>query len=173
MARRNQDRGAQRLGVFEARGGDEPVLPSEFDFTDPRSSFFIDGREGVDRWGRERAGLTACGTGFDGYVCPLYLEESCPGDRNRGDRIDVNYKATCDLDCGACGGGGRTETLGVCGQEKGLANMQAAIAEMGGSLRLDKWTAQPVRAPSTGRAGTSRSSSGTPRTGPSACASCR
>ncbi len=140
------DRGSTHLGVTPAGRDDEPVLPSPIDVEDPRSSFFTDGRDGIDRWGRDLRTVTACGTGWGPgeYVCPLYVEESCPGARNRGDRTKPEITTVCDLDCGGCGGGGRAHTMGYCGQQRGSENMRAAMAEMGGSLRLDKWMAPPA-----------------------------
>lgn len=111
--------------------------------------YFQDGRDGVDRWGRQRKHLTACGTGFgEGqYVCPAYLEESCPGDRNPGDRLAPLRVYSCDLACGACGGGERTDSMAYCGWRKGQPMFNTAIAEMGGSLRLDRdcYHCQPGR----------------------------
>ena len=109
------------------------------------ADYFVDGREGVDRWGRERKDLIACGTGWDGYVCPAYAEEACPGDRNPGDRLAPNRVRNCDLLCGACGGGGRTETMAYCGWSKGRKMFATAVAEMGGSLRLDRYQAPPAK----------------------------
>lgn len=114
-------------------------------FVDGKADFFTDGREGVDRWGRERKTLTACGTGWgeDAYVCPAYAEEACPGDKSPNVRFAANRNLTCELGCGTCGGGGRSFTISYCGWEKGAGPFSAAVREMGGSLRLDQYSTTP------------------------------
>jgi hypothetical protein len=131
-----------RIGISKARDEDARINSMELDLAARDSPYFPDDREGVDRWGRERAGLLACGTGWHD-VCPAYLEESCPGDANRGTRIEPSTVRVCNLDCGACGGGGRSETMAYCGWPKGRAFFDSAIAEMGGTLRMDRWSAPP------------------------------
>lgn len=126
-----------KTGVF--RIPREPGLPLA-GYIEPYETFFVDGREGTDRWGRDRSKVLACGTGFGDreYVCPAYLEESCPGNRGKGLRVAADFKTKCDLTCGECGGGGRTQTMAYCGWERGAGPFKAAMGEMGGSLRLDR-----------------------------------
>lgn len=115
------------------------------------SQFFVDGRAGQDRWGHERHDRIVCGTGWgpEEYVCPLYADETCPGERNDKLRWMPWDFQTCDLCCGACGGGERDDTISVCGQHKGQFGLELALAEMGGTFRLDKKTAPaaPIPAP--------------------------
>lgn len=112
-----------------------------------RCSYFPDGREGTDRWGTPYKDKQACGTGWESYVCPAYVEESCPGCRNPGNRIEACDVQTCGVACGVCGGGGRSRTVAYCGQEKSTMNT-TAFGEMGSSLRLDRYScdqsAEPV-----------------------------
>lgn len=115
---------------------------------DARNTYFPDGRDGVDRWGFQRKDKTACGTGWDGYVCPLYVDESCPGERQPGTRLLASTMATCDLLCGACGGGHRDDTMNYCGHAKSAPFPEFAVAEMG-TLRLDTYTAKPAPVPGT------------------------
>lgn len=131
-----------RLGIRPQNPRRPVPPPQKIQLPDPGSSYFTDGRDGQDRWGRPRAKLIMCGEGWDGHVCPAHLEQSCPGERNPGDRNEANHKATCSLDCGSCGGGYRTdEVIATCGQPKGADNLDKFYAERGGSLRLDAWTA--------------------------------
>jgi hypothetical protein len=109
-------------------------------------SYFEDGREGTDRWGNERRHKTACGTGWDGWVCPLYVEEACPGELNAGTRWIASENRVCDLACGRCGGGERADTTDVCGHVRGQPGFTYALWEMGG-LRLDRYMAPPVASP--------------------------
>ncbi len=119
---------------------------------DPRTftadeRYFVDGREGTDRWGNERKDRIACGTGWDDYVCPLYVSEACPGERNFGTRWLPPFNTVCDLACGTCGGGLRADTTDFCGHPRGQPGLDYAIWEMGGNLRLDSYTAPPVSPP--------------------------
>jgi hypothetical protein len=99
-----------------------------------------DGREGTDRWGNKREDKTACGTGFGpgGYSWPLYLEESCPGERQPRVRNMAPEFFVCDMFCGTCGGGSRDNTINYCGHAKGHPFTQYAMWEFDGSLRLDR-----------------------------------
>ena len=112
------------------------------------AQYFPDGRDGVDRWGTEREGKTACGTGWGPgeYVCPLYEVQACPGERNWGTRWSPSARPVCDLACGACGGGMRTDTTDFCGHPRGWPGLLYAMWEMGG-LRLDEYMAPPAKAP--------------------------
>lgn len=135
-----------RTGIFER----PEALPPDINIEDsyPRKAEYVpDIRDGVDRWGRERKRLTACGTGWGPgeYICPAYLEESCPGERNRHVKMLPSITHLCDLDCGGCGGGGRVSTMAYCGWPKGQPMFDAVMKEMGGSLRLDRYTASPAR----------------------------
>lgn len=113
-----------------------------------RVDYFTDGREGVDRWGRQRKNLKACGQGWDSYVCPAYAEEACPGD-NRGNRSMALRVHVCDMLCGACGGGGRVDTMAYCGYSKGAELFAGLYVEFGGTLRLDRHTTEAPVAPLT------------------------
>jgi hypothetical protein len=108
--------------------------------------YFVDGREGEDRWGTPYKDKQACGLGWDEYVCPAYEEESCPGCKNPGNRIAPCQRQSCGTSCGTCGGGGRSYTMAYCGQDKSLFQ-GSAWTEMGGSLRLDRYTADPPQNP--------------------------
>lgn len=132
-----------KTGIFPTA---EPPEPRLNDFVNPRQEFFVDGREGVDRWGRDRTKVLACGTGWDDYVCPAYVEESCPGNRGPGLRSEGDRTMKCDLKCGQCGGGGRTETMAYCGWTRAAGPFKAAMGEMGGSLKLDRYKCAPAPA---------------------------
>src|SRR4051794_13121186 len=105
---------AQRTGIYPSRGHENMVLADAGSNVDPGWPTFQDGRDGTDRWGRDRATLIACGTGWDDYVCPAYESEACPGNDNPGDRFAPNLKTNCDLFCGSCGGGYRADTMAWC-----------------------------------------------------------
>jgi hypothetical protein len=95
-----------------------PELEEDIELTG--CEYFDDDREGTDRWGTPYKEKVACGTGFgkDQYVCPSYLEESCPGCVNEGNRIKPCAVNECDTKCDICGGGTRAMTMAVCGQER-------------------------------------------------------
>lgn len=118
-----------------------PDLVSPDQLCDMRMSFAPDPRTGTDRWGRDRADLRVCGDGE--YVCPAAREESCSGDGNPGTRIEPARTRVCNLQCEYCGGGGRVATFTRCGWQRGQPMWDQSIAEVGGSLRLDKWTSPP------------------------------
>ena len=125
-------------------------LPRDEDFVDPHANYFRDGREGVDRWGRERERLWACGSGFGEheYVCQAYVEEACPGNKNPGDRSLPHEREVCALDCGECGSWGEKKlTIAYCGWKRGQPMWDAALAEMRAisddTLRLDQVKAPP------------------------------
>lgn len=107
-----------------------------------KCEYFEDEREGTDRWGRPYAKLIGCGPSIE-EACPAYLEESCAGCRNPGDRIEPCRNNVCGGGCGVCGGGGRVTTIAMCGQRKSVFR-DTAWYEMGGSLRLERWTAKPT-----------------------------
>lgn len=118
-----------------------PLLASREHIVAPRMEFFPSDREGTDRWGRDRATLRLCGT--PEARCAAGVEESCPGDGNSGTRLEPARTRKCALDCASCGGGGRVATFTRCGWDRGQPMWEQAIAEVGGSLRLDKWTCTP------------------------------
>jgi len=122
-----------------------PILPSTVDFLGHAHEYFRDGREGKDRWGRERRTLWACGTGWgeDEYVCPAYVEEACPGNKGKDMRMAYDETTKCELLCGKCGGGDRAETIAYCGFEKGQPLFNDVVKEFGGSLRADRWNCTP------------------------------
>jgi hypothetical protein len=129
------------------RGKPRPLKAA--DWEDPKCQYFPDDREGEDRWGTPYQEKVACGTGFgeDEYVCPLYVEESCPGCKNKGNRFYPCKQRTCSLDCGVCGGYDlKSGTIAYCGQQKSERFHDGVFAEFGGSLRLDRWTGGPGEA---------------------------
>lgn len=107
-----------------------------------KCSFFTDGRDGKDRWGTPLKNKIACGTGWgdDQHVCPMYVEESCPGCRNKGNRIFACVVNSCDNGCDICGGGTRAETVAICGQKRSWT-LDSWIGPEGEfpTLRLDQW----------------------------------
>lgn len=125
-----------------------PRRSGVLDRLDPQQRFFVDGREGQDRWGTPRAGKIVCGVpdpqtggfGPQAHVCPAYVEEACPGARNRGNRTRPDVRKICDLRCHACGGGGWSDTFGICAKPANAPYREAFIAEVGGTLRLDAAT---------------------------------
>lgn len=130
-------------GIVQERRDDDKRLPEPMDVEQPRCTYFRDGREGTDRWGTPYKDKQACGTGWNEdegeYVCPLYVEESCPGCKNKGNRVHPCYSQNCTLECGSCGGGGElADTMAYCGQEKGRSFSRGVIEDFGGTLRLDK-----------------------------------
>jgi hypothetical protein len=126
------------------------VVPLAALAAEQRTQYFVDDRDGEDRWGNPHRGRWVCGTSWED-ACPLYLEESCPGEKNKGVRWEPAFFAQCDMRCGACGGYTRAETINYCGSPpKGQPMLDLAIAEMGGSLRLDRRpmpSATPAAAP--------------------------
>jgi hypothetical protein len=98
--------------------------------------YFDDDREGNDRWGTPYKSKMGCGPSLD-EACPAYLEESCPGCKNPGNRIRPCQRQTCGGVCGVCGGGGRSKTIAYCGQRKSLFR-DSAFMEFNESLRLER-----------------------------------
>jgi len=121
------------------------VIPLAALAAEQHSQYFEDDRDGEDRWGNTRRGRTVCGTSWED-ACPLYLSETCPGEKNKGVRWEPAFFAFCDMRCGACGGYTRADTISYCGSPpKGQPMLDLAIAELGGSLRLDERQAPPGR----------------------------
>lgn len=78
------------------------------------------------------------------HNCPAYREESCPGEFNKGDRLMPLRVKVCNLACAECGGGGRVATHAYCSHgARGDPMFESAVAEMGGTLRMDAWTSRP------------------------------
>jgi hypothetical protein len=105
--------------------------------TPHKCEYFQDDREGTDRWGTPYKQKIGCGPSLED-ACPAYLEESCPGCKNKGNRIDACQMQACDGECGECGGGNRSTTIAYCGQSKSLYR-DVAHAEFSDSLRLDTY----------------------------------
>lgn len=136
-----KDTTARESGIVHRENAD---LNAGFEVVGHQCQYFQDGREGSDRWGTSYKNKWACGTGWGAgeYVCPAYVEESCPGCKNPGNRLDPCLNQSCNNVCGSCGGGGRSVTIAYCGQEKSLFN-GSSHSEMNGTLRCDQWTSTP------------------------------
>lgn len=127
-----------KCGIFPAPAGLEHRLdPEPRHIRDGARDSFRDGREGRDRWGRKLANKIVCGHSWEGWHCPAYVEESCPGEFNKGVRKFPDAARDCDLACGRCGGGGRAETIAATGWSKGRPIFEGVWAEMGETFRLD------------------------------------
>ena len=121
------------------------VMPLAAREAEQRTQYFEDDREGEDRWGNKRKGRMVCGTSWED-ACPLYLSDTCPGERNPGVRWAPPEFTYCDLRCGACGGFTRADTINYCGlPPKGQPMLDIAIAELGGHLRMDQRVAGPAK----------------------------
>lgn len=117
---------------------------------DTKCHFSPDPRtEGADRFGIPYAEKQLCGDGYGpGEVCPLYVEESCPGCRNKRAMDAPCSLRICSGSCGTCGGGGHSRTYATCGQpHKSPQLRDLAIAEFGGSMRTDQWWCEPTAMP--------------------------
>jgi intein/homing endonuclease len=68
----------EKLGFHPSLEGDTLRLPTTMRYLDSKFDYFIDDREGVDRWGRPYAGQKVVGEGWDVAYCALHADhEAC------------------------------------------------------------------------------------------------